>query len=410
MASRSSRQLVVVLCTAALVLLTQSIVPAERPSHAPGQRHPSSTFDLSTAVGVPSCANALNELGTVVGIRSEFAIPRGFSWSAAGGVVSLDVDTSALAVNDHGEIAGQANVTGSGLGARVWTRDGMMAVAVGVAYSLNNRTEAVGFHVAPEFIVHGFRWTAARGLEDVESLTGVTPPWTYFAPFSRTHFVRTDGLMAGERGGEAVLWQPDGELTTLGPGIANSVNDRNVVAGASRPSDGNPVVWRRGAPIIITDAVGEALDINTAGYVVGWMTVAGERHAFVWHARHGLEDLGPGLARNVDEIGGVAGCRGSGDDARATVWQIGMTDAEYLVGFESLARRLLADVDAKASRAVFREIDLAQKALRHGHPKVSARHLERAVEAVGDLARSGELAADWALPLQRIGRWIASRL
>jgi len=414
MLSRSSKQLAVILCAATLVALAGGIVTAEKPRHPPWQPRAEPTFDLSAVVGLPSCANALNELGSVVGFRREFGIVRGFSWSTNSGVVYLDTDTSALAVNDHGEIAGQGNVTGSGLGARVWTSDGMMNVAVGVAYSLNNRTEVVGFHLPPVGdppIIHGFRWTPVRGLEDVESLTGVTPPWSYFAPLSETRFIRTDGVMAGQREGLAVLWQPDGQVSALGSGVANSVNDLDVAAGATRLSNEyRPVVWRDGISTIITDAVGEATDINTAGYVVGWMMVAGERHGFVWHADHGLQDLGPGQARNIDEIGDIAGCRGSGDESRATVWQVGMTDAEYLVGFESLARRLLADVDAKSSRAVFREIDLAQKALRHGHDHVAQHHLNRAVKEVADLARSGELAPDWAAALRRIGHWIAERL
>jgi probable HAF family extracellular repeat protein len=287
-----------------------------------------------------------------------------------------------------------------------------MDVALGVAYSLNNRTDVVGFHLPPVGdppINHGFLWTNGS-LIDVESLDGVTPPWSYFAPLSITRFIRADGVMAGERGGEAVLWQPDGGRSTLGTGVANSVNDLDAAAGSTGLSDGNPVVWSGGSATVITDAIGEATDINTAGYVVGWMTVAGERHGFVWHPRNGLQDLGPGEARNIDEIGDVAGCRGSGDEARATVWQVGMTGAEYLAGFESLARRLLADVDPKAARQLFREIDLAQKAVGHGHEHAAARHLRHAVREVGGLERSGALAPDWAAALRRIGRWIAGRL
>jgi len=141
MLSRSSKQLAVVLCAATLVALAEGIVTAEKSRRVPWQPRVEPTFDLSSVVGAPSCANALNELGTIVGFRREFGIVRGFSWSTNNGVVYLDTDTSALAVNDRGEIAGQGNVTGSGLGARVWTSDGMINVAVGVAYSLNDRTE-----------------------------------------------------------------------------------------------------------------------------------------------------------------------------------------------------------------------------------------------------------------------------
>jgi probable HAF family extracellular repeat protein len=362
---------------------------------------------------VGSCANALNELGTVVGIRNEFGILHGFSWSPDSGVTQLEPDTNALAVNDYSEIAGQGDVTGSGLQALAWTRAGSMRVAVGVAYALNNRTAVVGFHLPPgdSFpLNHAFRWTPTAGLEDVESLTGVTPPWSYFAPLSIARFIRTDGVMAGERGGSAVLWQPDGRLSTLGPGVATSLNDLGLAVGATSLSNGYPVVWRDGDQTIITDAVGEATDVNTAGYVVGWMTVGGERHGFLWHPLYGLQDLGPGQARNIDEIGDIAGCRGTGDESRATVWQVRMTDAEYLVGFESVVRRLLADVDTKSSRAVFRHIELAQKAVERMHGKAAQHHLERALMEIGDLGRTGKLVPAWAESLQRIGRWIAERL
>jgi len=401
-------------CVAAAVALSPGSLAAGKHLGSPRPPAAEPTFDLSAIVGVPSCANALSELGTVVGVRRTIgSLVRGFSWSKAAGVVDLERDAIPFAVNDRGEMAGQGDVTGSGLQALVWTAAGTMRIAVGVAYDLNNRTEVVGFHLPPVGdppINHGFRWTEAGGLMDVESLTGETPPWSYFAPLSITRFIRTDGVMAGERGGEAVLWQPGGQLTILGDGVANSVNDLDVVAGANRFSDGQPVIWRDGVQTIITDAVGQATDINAAGYVVGWMLVGGERHGFVWHPQRGLRDLGPGQTLDIDEIGDVAGCRGSGDESAATVWQVKMSAAEYLIGFDARAHRLLADVDAKASRAVFREIDLARQALDRGHGLIAERHLRRAVIEVTELARADALPDEWAAALRRIGAWIAARL
>jgi hypothetical protein len=410
---RSSRRPAVLLPTALLIVLAQAIGIAGTPRQAPRPLRVTPVLDLGAVVGSGSCAHALNELGTAVGVRREFGLVRGFSWSPDAVPSDLGPDTTALAVNDRGEIAGQGNVTGTGLDARVWTRDGTMTVAVGIAHSLNNRTEVVGFHLPPVGdppINHAFRWTPERGLEDVESLTGETPPWSYFAPLSIARVIRGDGVMAGERGGLAVLWRPDGQVTPLGPGVANSVNDGGVAVGSTSLSNGRPVVWWAGSGTILTDTVGEATDVNAPGYVVGWMMVGGDRHGFVWHPRHGLQDLGPGAARDIDEIGHIAGCRGGGDEARATVWQLTMADAELLAGFEALARRLLADVDARASRAVFRHIALAQQGLRHGHGKAARRHLERAVRAIADLGREGTLAPDWAAALKRIGRSIAERL
>ena len=87
-----------------------------------------------------------------------------------------------------------------------------------------------------------------------------------------------------------------------------------------------------------------------------------------------------------------------------------MTAADYLVGFESLARRLLADVDPDATVVVFRQIDLAQQALDRGRADVAARHLQHAVKKIGDLAKSGVLPPEWAALLERAGQRIATAL
>jgi len=366
-------------------------------------------IDVSQFVGAPSCAFGLNELGTVVGTRLLEGQFRGFSWSQAG-IVDLEWDTIALAVNDHGDIAGYGNALATGLGARLWTQHGMVSseIAYGRAYSLNNRVEVVGFNVPPSTVYHAFRWTAALGLEDVESLTGAVSPWSYFTPFSEARFIRTDGVMAGWRDGLAGIWRPNGEFSALGPGVAYSLTDRDVVVGTTSLSDGRPVVWQGGTPTIISNAIGAATDINAAGYVVGWMGVAGERHAFVWHAEHGVQDLGVGQLFSIDELGRAAGCRGTNLGA-ATVWQIEMTTDEYLLGFESYTRRLLTDVDQKQTRAVFREIHLAQKSLERSHAAVARRHFSRALDAIGMLTQSGRLPDAWTASLLAIGQWIGQR-
>jgi probable HAF family extracellular repeat protein len=413
MASNSVKKLRVVLCAAAFVAFAEGVT-AKKPAPPPSPLRVEPVIDVSQFVGVPSCAFALNELGTVVGLHRVYGSLRGFSWSSAG-TVDLGVDTIALAINDHGEIAGYDHVTGSGLGATLWTHDERVNVAYGRAYSLNNRTEVVGFHVPENSIYHAFRWTPAGGLEDVESLTGEVPPWSYFTPFSEARFIRNDGVMAGWRDGLATIWQPNGEFSTLGTGVATSVNDWEVAAGATSLSNGHPAIWNGLEQTIISEAIGEATDINAAGYVVGWTKIAAEAppHGFVWHPEHGLQDLGPGEAFNIDEVGNVAGCRDGSwgaAEARATVWQVEMTSAEYLVGFESLTRRLLAETDDKASRAVFRQIDLAQKSLERSHVSAARRHLDRALAAISKLEQSGQLTETWAQSLLKIGHWVGERL
>ena len=80
MLSRSSKQLAVVLCAATLVALAEGIVTGEKSRRVPWQPRVEPTFDLSSVVGVPSCANALNELGSVVG----FGMNSGFCEGSPG--------------------------------------------------------------------------------------------------------------------------------------------------------------------------------------------------------------------------------------------------------------------------------------------------------------------------------------
>src|SRR5262245_10724279 len=114
MLSRAPGKLAAGLCAATLVVFAQGVT-ARKPSFDPVPLESKPIIDLSSFLAVPSCALGLNDLGTVVGSRNIFGLPYGFSWSADTGVVDLDRDTTALAVNDLGEIAGQDHVAGTGL-------------------------------------------------------------------------------------------------------------------------------------------------------------------------------------------------------------------------------------------------------------------------------------------------------
>jgi probable HAF family extracellular repeat protein len=366
-------------------------------------------IDLASTIGVYSTAEGVNDLGMVVGRRSHYGSDMAYIWSDGAGVRDLGFGT-ALAVNNLGLVAGHSwsNWIPD---ARVWSHAGPTDVAFGVAYSLNDAGTVVGWHYPPSEIFHAFRWTVLDGLQDVESLTGAVPPWSYFSPSSEAFFIRHDGVMAGWRGGSAVVWQPSGEFSTLGPGIAMSLNDNNLAAGTTRSGGlGHPVVWRDGAvPRLLSTDLGEARGVNASGYVVGWMTVDGERHAFVWHEAHGLQDLGRGAARAVNDAGRVVGYRTTPDGHRATVWQIDLPVRDALTGLVAMARRLLGD--GKDARAVLHNLRLASDALDRRSPaSVAGRHLERALTQIAAMQGTGDLDAAAADALLSLGSSIRAVL
>jgi probable HAF family extracellular repeat protein len=183
-----------------------------------------------------------------------------------------------------------------------------------------------------------------------------------------------------------------------------------VTVGATSLSDGQAVVWQQSSATVLSDQGGEAMDVNAAGYVVGWMNVDGARHGFVWHETGGLYDLGPGTAWNIDELGNVAGNRGlTYSETRATVWHVDMTVGEYLLGFRTLAKRLLGELNEADANRITRAIESAEHALARSNDKVARRHLERALAIILRSAQSGELRSERASALLTAGRWIAGR-
>jgi probable HAF family extracellular repeat protein len=368
-------------------------------------------IDLASTIGVHSTAEGVNDLGTVVGQRSFYGLDMAYIWTAGAGATDLDFGT-ALAVNNLGLVAGHS-LAGWIPAARLWSNGDHTDVAYGVAYSVNDAGTVVGWHYPESEIYHAFRWTASGGLEDVESLTGALPPWSYFGPHSEARFIRHDGVMAGWRQSEAVVWQPSGEFSVLGPGVAMAINDANVAAGSTRlpgaSEPGRPVVWRDGTATELSADPGEARGINAAGYVVGWMTVAGVRHAFVWHEAHGLQDLGPGAARAVNDAGRVVGYRTTPEGHRATVWQIDLPVRDALTGLVAMAGRLLGD--GKDARAVLHNLRLASDALGRRSPaSVAGRHLERALTQIAAMEGTGDLDAAAADALLSLGSSIRAAL
>jgi probable HAF family extracellular repeat protein len=169
-------------------------------------------------------------------------------------------------------------------------------------------------------------------------------------------------------------------------------------------------VWRDGIPIQISPAAGEASDVNEAGYVVGTVDILGEPHAFVWHEARGLQDLGPGGARGIDEAGNIVGWRTTDLGSRATLWQAELRVEDLFIGLEAMAGRLLAGIDGSQARKALRDISRACDAWTDGDSKHASQRLEQALRAVEMLRRSGELSDVRATAVLSLGNTLAKRL
>ena len=393
-----------------------------------------SEIDLSPTLGIPSTAYGLNDIGTIVGSGARLppSTPMrfGFVWSREGGLLNLGLgeDVIAFDVNNHDEAVGKRGAAFPGI-AMLW-RPGDdpdeqwpwpgLPIAAGAALGINDATTVVGVHYAPSGqlpVDHAFRWSN-DGLVDVESLTGMVPQWYYFAPLSVAHAIREDGVMAGMRDGHAVIWGSTGHPYQLPGVVVTAISDAGLAVGAASyawpgPSQdsGQPLMWRDGVAIPISEQLGAAFDVNEAGYVVGRITVNDVPHAFVWHETLGLRDLGPGAAYAIDEVGRIVGQRIIDQKGLATLWRLELPIEHLLLGLETVTRRLVDPATmGRADEHVYRAIAEAREDWTAGHVKAVSARLRQVSHALDKLQRGSDLAPVRANAIREIATELLARL
>lgn len=215
--------------------------------------------------------------------------------------------STAAAINDRGEVAGNFQVINSG----GWTytgsnsfrwAHGRLAIIPGLpgddywaVTGLNNLGDAVG--TSNKNI---------RGDLIAEMPPGADPdaPHAFVSSHGRTaslglgiaNGINDRGQIVGASGGRAILWQ-NGVQKTLGEGEASAINAHGLIAGtcvlAARQRDKTRAcLWQDGRRVILSRLPSHASAVNSRGQVVGRADVAGpggaqDSHAALW--RRGRE-------------------------------------------------------------------------------------------------------------------------
>jgi probable HAF family extracellular repeat protein len=211
--------------------------------------------------------------------------------------------SSALGINDAGEVAGAAN-TAKSIVPFVWTPTGGLRQIpllpgdnCGQAFGINKYGHVAGYSSGPNGR-RAFLWTGSAGVRNL----GVLPGGNYSSACDINDLDEVAGTSASASGDRAVLLTKTGNVRDLGtlPGDTSS----------------------------------EASAINNNGDVVGYSKGPRGMRAFLWNQATGMQDLGvlPGgnssRALGINDMRAVVGSSTSSSGDRAFIWtkQAGMRD------------------------------------------------------------------------------------
>ncbi|OFX15666.1 MAG: hypothetical protein A2Z18_10935 [Armatimonadetes bacterium RBG_16_58_9] len=254
-------------------------------------------------------ANAMNNVGQVVGEANGALGRHAFLWDAAQGIRDLGTlggtGSSALGINDLGQVVGYAYTANDSEPHRfLWDAiDGMQDMGRGSARGINNEGEII-------------EWSCVWDSAGIKIELGTLPGYTYQTCANAiNNNAQVVGLCSKSGGGlHAFIWDR-----------VNGMQDLSLIMGLGG-----------------VDAV--ATDINDMGQVVGYARFPGssDYHAFLWDRTSGVQDLGTlglysyatGINRNGEVVGYTYVRIGTGFVDRAFVWDDvnGMRDLGTLGG------------------------------------------------------------------------------
>jgi probable HAF family extracellular repeat protein len=239
-----------------------------------------------TSVGIPlEYPAAINLRGEIVGSAPVAGYRHVKLFVPGAGITDLTPGAghaSPVDMNERGEIAANFRVASDTRAsyhsqATGWIDIGTLGGAYSRAHALNNRGEVVGEAQTVDGSYRAFVWSRTRGMR---SLTDER---------SAAYGINDRGEIAGVRDGQAVIWHRGGQVEELGllgeygtASVATDINELSQVVGYAWPSNTEEHAFFWTAEKGMTDlgslntetCAAAAARINNAGQIIGWTRTA----------------------------------------------------------------------------------------------------------------------------------------
>lgn len=293
--------------------------------------------DIGTLGGDTSYALGINDSGEVVGYSylADNVTRHAFTWTVSGGIVDLGTLpggawSEGQKINTSGEISGEALDSNSHQVPVFWSAaTGFVSLPEShgdlrnYGWSINDSGVMTG-QVYTGSIVNAFIWRLAGRHFFLPPLPSGLHTVGY--DINNLNHVTGNGFSLSRGVWEAFVWSNEsgtrgiGIVPGTGPTLAHAINDNDEVTGIGYfASSTSAFYWSRDTGIVVMQtlggSIGAGLDINLAGAIVGWSSLAsGEIHAAIWDNYTSTpQDLGtlPGgtisYAYSINNSGQVAG-------------------------------------------------------------------------------------------------------
>jgi probable HAF family extracellular repeat protein len=297
--------------------------------------------------GSESNAVGINNRGDIVGQYATLATQSAFLRLADGQIIDLTPVGEygvAFSINDQRQVVGWTQTPGPRFIAFLWTfKEGLLTLGTlpndtgSIATAINESGIVVGLSCCSFGAPRAFIWSASHGMRDLGTLVGNSSTCesgsTANAVNIREMVVGMSCTVSGFGADHAFLWTSESGMIDLGTlggsrSVASGINDAGLVVGTSTVSDGHShaFLWSRLLGMEDLGTLGggssQANAINDRGAVTGSSTLPdGTTHAFVWTPDAGMIDLGV-LAGGAESSGADINSRGevvgASDDASST--------------------------------------------------------------------------------------------